>query len=91
MYKIKLLHCSQNRWNEFQLTLEWFQDGEVTTDEFIKAIRTTALGKGYDGLPACLKTFIGAMFKTIDIDGMVLFYIKQRWCRAILCNKQPYF
>jgi len=45
------------------------KDGEVTTEEFIKAIRTTALGKGYDALPACLKTFISVMFKTIDIDG----------------------
>lgn len=56
-----------------QLTLEWFQDGEVTTEEFIKAIRTTSMGKPFDGLPACLKTFIGAMFKTIDIDGMMGF------------------
>ena len=63
---------------EHPIDFKWFQDGEVTTDEFIKAIRTTALGKGYDGLPACLKTFIGAMFKTIDIDGTVLFSIKQR-------------
>ena len=35
------------------------------------------MGKGYDGLPACLKTFIGAMFKTIDIDGMVLVFLQQ--------------
>jgi len=56
-------------WNEIADLADFDKDGEVTTDEFIKAIRTTALGKGYDGLPACLKTFIGAMFKTIDIDG----------------------
>ena len=35
------------------------------------------MGKGYDGLPACLKTFIGAMVKTIDIDGMVLVFLQQ--------------
>ena len=57
------------------MILEWFQDGEVTTEEFIKAIRTTSMGKPFDGLPACLKTFIGAMFKTIDIDGMMGFYL----------------
>merc|ERR1712223_1276854 len=51
-------------WNEIADLADFDKDGE-----FIKAIRTTALGKGYDGLPACLKTFIGAMFKTIDIDG----------------------
>merc|ERR1712158_357456 len=56
-------------WNEIADLADFDKDGEVTTEEFIKAIRTTALGKGYDGLPACLKTFIGAMFKTIDIDG----------------------
>ena len=67
------LRTEINRILKFQLTLEWFQDGEVTTEEFIKAIRTTSMGKPFDGLPACLKTFIGAMFKTIDIDGMMKF------------------
>merc|ERR1711992_119314 len=56
-------------WNEIADLADFDKDGEVSVPEFIKAIRTTALGKGYDGLPACLKTFIGAMFKTIDIDG----------------------
>jgi Ca2+-binding EF-hand superfamily protein len=56
-------------WNEIADLADFDKDGEVTTDEFIKALRTTCIGKAYDGLPACLKTFIGAMFKTIDIDG----------------------
>ena len=72
-WKIDLKIKIKNK--EFQLILEWFQDGEVTTEEFIKAIRTTSMGKPFDGLPACLKTFIGAMFKTIDIDGMMGFYL----------------
>jgi len=56
-------------WNEIADLADFDKDGEVTTDEFIKAIRSTSLGKLYDALPACLKTFIGCMFKTIDIDG----------------------
>lgn len=78
IYRKKKFYSAQHKAIVYQIDFEWFQDGEVTTDEFIKAIRTTALGKGYEGLPACLKTFIGAMFKTIDIDGMVLFGIYQR-------------
>jgi len=56
-------------WSEIADLADFDKDGEVTTEEFIKAIRTTSMGKPFDGLPACLKTFIGAMFKTIDIDG----------------------
>ena len=73
LWKIDLKIKIKNK--EFQMILECFQDGEVTTEEFIKAIRTTSMGKPFDGLPACLKTFIGAMFKTIDIDGMMGFYL----------------
>lgn len=52
------------------------------------------MGKGYDGLPACLKTFIGAMFKTIDIDGKWFFGFPSTKfiCRdEIFCEKQPTF
>ena len=51
----------------------FFQNGEVDTDEFLKAINTTCLGKPYADLPNSFKVFIDSVFKTIDIDGMLVF------------------
>ena len=52
----------------------FFQNGEVDTDEFLKAINTTCLGKPYAELPNSFKVFIDSVFKTIDIDGMLVFH-----------------
>lgn len=52
----------------------FFQNGEVDTDEFLQAINTTCLGKPYSELPNSFKVFIDSVFKTIDIDGMLVFH-----------------
>ena len=52
----------------------FFQNGEVDTDEFLKAINTTCLGKPYADLPNSFKVFIDSVFKTIDIDGTLVFH-----------------
>merc|ERR1711997_596401 len=36
-------------WNEIADLADFDKNGEVDTDEFLKAINTTAMGKGYDG------------------------------------------
>lgn len=46
-----------------------FQNGEVDTDEFLKAINLTCIGKPFAELPCSFKAFIDSVFKTIDIDG----------------------
>ena len=58
----------------------FFQNGEVDTDEFLQAINTTCLGKPYSELPNSFKVFIDSVFKTIDIDGMLVFHkIGNNW------------
>ena len=52
-----------------------FQNGEVTTEEFMEAIRRTCIGKPFSELPNSFKGFIDSVFKTIDIDGTSLFMI----------------
>lgn len=45
------------------------QDGEVSTEEFKKAICDVCVGKSYDQFPPGFKTFITNQYKSVDIDG----------------------
>jgi len=45
------------------------QDGEVSTEEFMKAIQTNCVGKAYADFPSAFKTFIAGAFGAIDVDG----------------------
>jgi hypothetical protein len=45
------------------------QDGEVSVEEFKKAIQTHCTGKMYMDFPTAFKAFIDGYFKTVDIDG----------------------
>jgi len=56
-------------WNEIADLADFDKNGEVDTDEFLRAINTTCLGKPYADLPNSFKVFIDSVFKTIDIDG----------------------
>lgn len=47
----------------------WFQDGEVSIDEFKQAVQNVCVGKGYETFPAAFKVFIANQFKTVDING----------------------
>lgn len=51
-----------------------FQDGQVTVEEFRQAIMKTCTGKTYSEFPKAFKTFIGNTFKTIDVNGMFIFW-----------------
>ena len=46
------------------------QDGEVTVDEFKKAIQKNCMGKTYGDFPKAFKSFIEGLFRTVDIDGI---------------------
>ena len=50
-------------------TLVVLQDGQVTVDEFEKALQDACLGKSFPDLPWAFRQFIQAMFHTIDMDG----------------------
>ena len=47
------------------------QDGEVTVDEFKKAIQNNCTGKAYGEFPKAFKAFIEGLFRTVDIDGII--------------------
>jgi len=56
-------------WNEIAELADFDKDGEVTVDEFKKAVQTHCQGKQYADFPNAFKTFIGNQFKTIDVNG----------------------
>ena len=47
------------------------QDGQVSVEEFKCAIKDTCLNKEYDELPDALRAFIGSLFATVDVNGML--------------------
>jgi len=58
-----------NLWNEIADLADFNKDGEVTTEEFKKAIQANCVGKKYADFPSAFKSFIDGFFKTIDVDG----------------------
>lgn len=49
----------------------WFQDGEVSIDEFKQAVQNVCVGKEFPSFPAAFKSFIANQFKTVDVNGML--------------------
>ncbi|MCI2449242.1 EF-hand domain-containing protein, partial [Listeria monocytogenes] len=47
-----------NLWNEIAELADFNKDGEVTVDEFKKAVQNLCVGKKYDEFPSCFKTVI---------------------------------
>ncbi|XP_068219080.1 uncharacterized protein Scp1 isoform X1 [Palaemon carinicauda] len=58
-----------NLWNEIAELADFNKNGEVTVDEFRKAVQNVCVGKKYDDFPACFKTVITNFFKTVDVNG----------------------
>jgi len=58
-----------NLWNEIADLADFNKDGEISTDEFTKAIDVAAKGKTFSGLPPAFKFFIENQFRTLDVDG----------------------
>jgi len=58
-----------NLWNEIADLADFNKDGEVTTEEFMKAIQANCTGKPYGDFPAAFRYAIDGFFKTIDVDG----------------------
>jgi len=56
-------------WNEIAELADFDKDGEVSVEEFKKAVQTHCQGKAYGDFPNAFKTFIGNQFKTIDVNG----------------------
>jgi len=58
-----------NLWNEIAELADFNKDGEVSTDEFMKAIQTNCVGKSFYDFPNAFKIFISGAFQAIDVDG----------------------
>merc|ERR1712154_718460 len=58
-----------NLWNEIAELADFNKDGEVSTDEFKKAIKDNCTGKKFAEFPGAFRQFIDGFFKTIDVDG----------------------
>merc|ERR1711997_123264 len=56
-------------WNEIADLADFDKNGEVDTEEFMRAINLTCVGKSFSELPNSFKGFVDSVFKTIDIDG----------------------
>jgi hypothetical protein len=50
----------------------------VSVDEFKKGIEISCKGKSYSEFPAAFRFFIDSCFRTIDVDGKILFPGKKR-------------
>ena len=50
----------------------FFQDGQVTCDEFKDAVKKVIGGKKFADFPPAMKNFIDEKFKTIDVNGEFL-------------------
>lgn len=59
----------KNLWNEIAELADFNKDGEVTTDEFKKAIQNHCVGKSYKEFPKAFKSFIDGFFRTVDVNG----------------------
>merc|ERR1711993_11993 len=59
-----------NLWNEIAELADFNKDGEVSTDEFIKAIQSNCVGKSYVDFPPAFKSFVTSVFKSIgELDA----------------------
>merc|ERR1711976_1123505 len=58
-----------NLWNEIAELADFNKDGEVSAEEFKKAVQTNCQGKMFADMPAAFKAFVETYFRTIDVDG----------------------
>jgi len=58
-----------NLWNEIAELADFNKDGQVSSDEFQKAVKNVCIGKKFDAFPSALKNMIDEQFRTIDVDG----------------------
>lgn len=51
-------------------TNTYFQDGEVSGEEFKQAVKDACVGKNFDEFPSAFRVFIINQFKMVDFNGM---------------------
>jgi len=58
-----------NLWNEIAELADFNKDGEVSDEEFKKALQKVCLGKSFAQFPAGFKAFISNQYCSVDVDG----------------------
>jgi predicted house-cleaning noncanonical NTP pyrophosphatase (MazG superfamily) len=58
-----------NLWNEIATLADFNKDGQVTVDEFKKAVQDVCVGKKFADLPISFRASIQAKFRSIDNNG----------------------
>merc|ERR1712156_915779 len=56
-------------WNEIAELADFNKDGEVSNEEFIKAVQNACVGKSFDQFPPGFKIFITHQYSSVDVDG----------------------
>jgi len=58
-----------NLWNEIAELADFNKDGQVSCEEFSKAVHNVCIGKKLAEFPASIKAMIEEQFKTVDVNG----------------------
>merc|ERR1712011_7202 len=58
-----------NLWNEIAELADFNKDGDVSNEEFMKAVQKNCMGKSFAEFPEGFKAFVETYFRTIDVDG----------------------
>lgn len=58
-----------NLWNEIAELADFNKDGQVSIEEFQKAVKNVCIGKKLEAFPASMRALIDEQFKTVDVDG----------------------
>ena len=69
MFEIRYKHRYQNVSQNSFYELPKQQDGDVSDEEFVKAVQKNCMGKPFDQLPPGFQTFITNQYNSVDVDG----------------------
>merc|ERR1712008_617494 len=60
-----------NLWNEIAELADFNKDGDVSSEEFIKAVQKTCVNKKFADLPVAFKVFITNQYNSVDFVPQV--------------------
>lgn len=58
-----------NLWNEIAELADFNKDGQVSSEEFQKAVKNVCIGKKFEAFPSALRNMIEEQFHTVDVNG----------------------
>jgi len=58
-----------NLWNEIAEIADFNKDGQVSIEEFQKAVKNACIGKKFEAFPSSMIALINEQFRTVDVNG----------------------